>query len=216
MQTRKPVLKFSKSLLAVASLGCALGAQAADDGTWYLGAGVGRSKAVDLNNIDGTLANYGLASGSAVGSSDTAWKLFGGYQFNPNVGVEGGYARLGSFNINSAITAPAAGSGTGNWTANNVWSLSAVGTLPLQERLAVFGKVGAAYANVNLTYAGGGAAISANSSGFSPLYGLGVKYDLSRNASLRGEFERYQNLGDSNLTGQSSVNVFSLSAQYHF
>jgi OmpA-OmpF porin, OOP family len=214
MKTVYTKLAIASALLAI---GTAAGVANADDsGRWYLGAGIGQSKAANLNNIDGTLANYGLGSASTVSGNNTAWKLYLGYQVNSYFGVEGAYTNLGQSGITSAIATPVAGTGNGTWTANNIYSLSAVGTLPIQDGLSAFGKIGAAYSNINFTYSGGGAAVSANNSAVSPLYGVGLKYDITGNTSVRGEFERYQNLGDSALTGQSSVNVLSLDLQYRF
>ena len=194
----------------------ATSARAADDNTWYAGAGIGRSTAVSLSGIDTTLAGYGQTGVSSLGDSATAWKLYTGYQASRYLGFEGAYANLGQYSLNTSVSAPAAGTGTGTWQANNVWSLAAVGYLPLGENFSAFGKLGLAYSNVNFTYAGPATAISAGKNSSSPLYGLGLKYDLGSNMALRGEFERYQNVGDSSTTGQTSVNVWTLGIQYKF
>ena len=200
------------SLMSAAAL-----AQSAAAGTgWYAGAGLGQSRAQDLDNIDGTLAGFGVTSSSAVSGIDTAWKLFGGYQFTPYIGVEGGYTSLGKFDINSSVTGPAPGTGAGTWEAKNVWSLAAVGTLPITSQWAAIGKLGVAYSKVNFDYASPGAAISQSDTGTSPLYGLGVKYNFTPQTAVRGEWERYSNLGDGSTTGKSSVDAWTMSVQYNF
>jgi len=216
MNTNKSSLIFQSLFLAITGFGCAVGAQAATDNGWYLGAGVGRSDARDLSGIDPTLAGYGITSSSTFGDNATAWKLFGGYQVNKYFGVEGGYADLGRYSVNSNVTAPGAGPGAGTWEADNVWSLAAVGYLPIQDRFSAFGKVGLAYPKVEFNYSAPGASVSASNSSTSPLYGVGLKYDLTNNASVRGEFERYQNLGAGSTTAQSSVNVWTVGMQYRF
>jgi len=219
MNMKKYRLIFSSIFLAIMGFSCTFGAQGADqaagDSGWYLGAGVGVSTESGLDGIDTTLAGYGITSSSTVSGTPTAWKVFGGYQVNKYFGVEGAYADLGQFTINSSVTP--AGTGTATWQPNNVWSLSAVGYLPIMDQFSAFGKLGVAYSNVNFTYSDTNAnAISVSNTTTSPLYGLGLKYDFTDHASVRGEFERYQNLGDSSVTGQSSVNVWSLGLQYHF
>ena len=191
-------------------------ANAADDSNWYVGAGIGKSNASNLSSVDTTLAGYGQTGVSSLGDSATAWKLYTGYQASRYLGFEGAYANLGQYSLNTAVSAPLAGTGAGTWQANNVWSLAAIGYLPLNDKFSAFGKLGLAYSNVNFTYSGPATAISASKNSSSPLYGLGVKYDLGNNMALRGEVERYQNVGDSGVTGQTSVNVWSLGIQYKF
>jgi OOP family OmpA-OmpF porin len=203
-------------LIAGSLMSAAAFAQSAAVTGWYTGAGLGQSRVQDLDGIDGTLAGFGVTSSSAVSGIDTAWKLFGGYQFTPYIGAEGGYTSLGKFDINSNVAAPAPGTGAGTWEAKNVWSLAAVGTLPITSQLAAIGKLGIAYSKVNLDYAAPGVAISQSNTGTSPLYGIGVKYDFTPHTALRGEWERYSNLGDSGTTGKSSVDAWTMSVQYRF
>ncbi len=203
-------------IIAGSLMSAAAFAQSAAGTGWYAGAGLGQSRAQDLDSIDGTLAGFGVTSSSAVSGIDTAWKLFGGYQFTPYVGVEGGYTSLGKFDINSSVAGPAPGTGTGTWEAKNVWSLAAVGTLPITSQWAAIGKLGVAYSKVDFNYASPGAAISQSDTGTSPLYGLGVKYRFTPQTALRGEWERYSNLGDGSTTGKSSVDAWTMSVQYNF
>jgi len=110
MILKKPHFALIGSCVALASLGCATGAQAADDNGWYLGAGLGRSSVSNsgnaASNIDSMLGAQGLTSSTSISSSNTAGKLFGGYQFNRNWGLEGAYTDLGKFSVSSAISAP--------------------------------------------------------------------------------------------------------------
>lgn len=215
MNAKKSGLIISGIFVAVAGIGAACAAQAADEG-WYLGAGVGRSNG-GLGGVDTTLAGYGVTSASTVSNTATAWKILGGYQFNKYFGAEGAYAKLGQYSFNSTVSAPGAGLGAGTWEANNVWSLAAVGYVPIQDHFSALGKIGIAYSKVNLNYSDTvGDVVGASKNTTAPLFGVGLKYDFNEQTSLRGEFERYQNLGDSTITGQSSVNVWSLGMQYRF
>ncbi|HEV7821010.1 MAG TPA: outer membrane beta-barrel protein, partial [Burkholderiales bacterium] len=143
------------SLMSVAAL-----AQSTAGTGWYAGAGLGQSRAQDLENVDGTLAGFGVAGTSAISGIDTAWKLFGGYQFNQYIAAEGGYTNLGKFNVNSTVAGPVAGTGAGTWEAKNIWSVAAVGSLPITPQFAAIGKLGLAYSKVDFDYAAPGAAIS--------------------------------------------------------
>jgi OmpA-OmpF porin, OOP family len=215
MNVQKPGFIYSGIFIVVVGLGAACAAQAADDG-WYLGAGVGRSNG-GLSGIDTTLAGYGVTSASTAGDTATAWKVLGGYQINKYFGVEGAYAKPGQYSISSTVSAPGAGLGTATWEASNVWSLAALGYAPIQDHFSAFAKIGVAYSKVNFNYSDTvGDVVSASKNTTSPLFGVGLKFDFNERASLRGEFERYQNLGDSTITGQSSLNVWSLGMQYRF
>jgi OOP family OmpA-OmpF porin len=209
------------SAIIAGMLCCAASVQAADDSGWYVGAGVGSSRASDAGSIgsalDANLATQGIASGTTLDSTDTAWKVFGGYQFNKYFGVEGGYNRLGRFSANSVV---AGGSGSGTWEANRTWTLAGTGTLPITDQLSLTGKAGAAYSKAELDYsatgAGGTFGISQSASHTEPVVGLGLKYDLDRHLALRGEWEHFKDVGDTATTGQSDINVWSASLQYRF
>src|SRR3989304_5933084 len=72
---------------------------AADDTGWYGGISVGQSKAkIDDARITSGLLGRGFARTSISDDDrDTGYKLFGGYKFNKNFALEGGYFDLGKF-----------------------------------------------------------------------------------------------------------------------
>lgn len=203
-------------LLVVAGLG-APGIHAADDPGWYAGAGVGRTDVKKTSSwaqlTDGTLATRGITSNTVIDSHDTAWKLFGGYQFNENFAVEGGYHNLGQFKGATVITAPAASTAVGKWDAY-AGSVAAVGIYPVVNRFAVFAKAGLAVTRLKVDVPG--AQFSPSATRVQPLLGVGVKYDINKAFGLRGEFERFNNVGDGSKTGQSPINVWTVSGQYRF
>src|SRR5712671_1575456 len=100
----------------------------AQEAKWYVGAGVGQAKF------------KGACDGVPVSckDDDTAWKLFGGYQFNRNFGAELGYADLGKSNANGIIS----GIGVNASAAVTAWDLVGVGSIPLGQSFAVYGKLG--------------------------------------------------------------------------
>src|SRR5690242_14187948 len=99
-----------KSVRASGTLGIAILAALtspialADDPTWdtsgwYIGASLGKAKAkIDDAKITSSLLRSGFTTSSiSDDDSATGYKLFGGYQFNPNFALEGGYFSLGRF-----------------------------------------------------------------------------------------------------------------------
>lgn len=149
---------------------------------WYAGFGFGQSKFRDVSSYIEAEVGPQTATTSANTRSE-GWKVYGGYQFNKYLGVEGGYVNLND------MTAK-----TGALTTNvnsDAWMLAAVGTLPVTDRLSIIGKLGAAYVIANIN-AKNGAALTQTSGddSYEPYYGVGVSYALLDNLSLRAEFER--------------------------
>jgi len=215
---------ISIALLAATAVSAPLSVSAADESPWYAGAGIGRGEAKRpgswVEQADLAFKAQGVTSVTNIGTGSTAWKLYGGYQWDENLGVEAGYARLGRFNGVSNVTAPAAATGSGTWDAS-AFSLAAVGTLPIKERFAAIGKLGLAYTrlSVSATAPGaGGAAVAFNPSNdrVNLMLGLGLRFDLSKKVGLRAEYEQYSNVGDATKTGQTAIGVWSLGAQYRF
>ncbi len=160
----------------------------------YWGASIGTSRAKSDGVGLATVLPTGVgATGFSSDNSDQAYKIFGGHQFNRNLALEGGYFHLGKTDF-SATTTPA-GTVDGQRRVQGI-NLDLVGTLPVTERFALLGRVGAQYARSKASYSGSGAASgvasSASNSGTNMKMGLGVQYEITPAVWVRGEFERYR------------------------
>ena len=149
-------------------------------------------------------------------NSDTAYKLFGGYQFNRNFAVEGGYFNLGKFGY-TATTVPA-GSLTGNIKLQGL-NIDAVGMLPLADKFSVFGRLGLQYAQAKDEFSSSGAVpvpTISNPSKDAANYkaGLGLQYDFNRSLGMRVEAERYR-INDA-VDNKGDINMYSVGLVYHF
>lgn len=149
----------------------------------------------------GLYGGFGLGSADhdipgAADNKDTAWKLFGGYQFNRNVAIEGGYVDLGQ------VTFP------GRSLDSTALTLSAVGSLPMTDQFAFTGKLGIAWAETDVS--GFGTRDSTD-----PVYGLGLRYDFNKQFGVRGEWERFR-LNGSPLVGKFDADVLSINAIVRF
>ena len=98
---------------------------------------------------------------SAMTTATTGYKLFGGYKFNKNFALEGGYFDLGKFGF-TATTVPA-GTLNGNIKLKGL-NLDAVGILPIAEKFSAFGRVGLNYAQAKDSFTGTGAVSRADES----------------------------------------------------
>ena len=210
---------MGQGLLAIAGLNCALAVEAEDGSGWYFGAGVGRSDAKRTTSwgqlADATRSINGVSGNTVIGSHDTAWKIFAGYQLNQNFALEGAYTDLGRFNGATVINAPAAATASGKWDASSPLNVAAVGILPIWNRFSVLGKAGLALTKLSVSLSSPAAAnLSATRTQL--LLGAGLKYDFTKAFAVRGEFERFNNVGDGSNTGQTAIDVWSISAQYRF
>lgn len=206
-------------LLSLAGLGSlfALSSFAQNDSYYYGGLSIGQSRSkIDEARISASLLAGGATS-TAINSdeSDTAFKLFGGYQINQNIAIEAGYFDLGKFGFTST-TVPA-GTLNGQIKLRGL-NLDLVGTLPLSERWSAIARVGAQFAQTRDTFSGTGAVSVLNpnprKNDTNYKYGLGAQYAISPSMLLRGEVERYR-VNDA-VGSHGDVNLFSLSLVFPF
>ena len=184
---------------------------------WYGGANIGQSNAkiADQRIINGLSASGFSTTSINNNDTDIAYKLFGGYQFNPYFSVEGGYFNLGKFGF-TANTLPA-GALNGNIRLQGL-SLDAVGTLPITQRFSAFGRVGVDYAQAQDSFTGSGAVnvLNPNPSRLDTNYdfGAGLQYALTESIAMRAEAERYR-INDA-VGNMGDIDVFSLGLIYRF
>lgn len=188
-----------------------------DGGYYYGGLSVGQSNSrIDDEGITSNLLGAGLATTSmSLDERDTAFKLFGGYQFNRYLALEGGYFNLGKFGYTST-TVPA-GTLRGQIKLQG-FNLDVVGTLPLSERFSAIGRVGVQMAQARDAFSGTGAVqvLSPNPSKRDTHYklGLGLQYEFSPSLLVRAEAERYR-INDA-VGNRGDVNMFSVTLVFPF
>jgi OOP family OmpA-OmpF porin len=189
----------------------------ADDTGWYGGGNAGRASAkIDNANITSNLLGGGLATSSISNDdNDTGYKLFGGYKFNRNFAVEGGYFDLGRFGF-TATTVPA-GTLNGNIKLKGV-NLDAVGILPITENFSAFGRVGVNYAEARDSFSGSGAVNVLNSNPSKReanlKFGGGLQYDFTQWLGMRVEAERYR-INDA-VGSKGDIDLVSVGLVYRF
>ncbi|CAN5688472.1 porin OmpA [soil metagenome] len=185
--------------------------QDSEPGYYYGGLSVGQSTSrIDDERITANLATAGLATTSmSLDERDTAFKLFGGYQFNRNWALEAGYFNLGKFGYTST-TSPA-GTLHGQIKLQG-FNLDVVGTLPLSERFSAIGRVGVQVADARDSFSGTGAVqvLSPNPSKRDTNYklGIGLQYAFSPSLLVRAEAERYR-INDA-VGNRGDINMFSV------
>jgi OOP family OmpA-OmpF porin len=209
-----------RTLGSLGLVGCAVVASPfamADDSGWYGGANIGQSKAtIDDARITSGLLGGGFTSSSiADDNRSTGYKIFGGYQFNKNIALEGGYFDLGKFGY-TATTVPA-GNLIGEIRLKGL-NLDVVGTLPITEKFSVIGRVGANYADATDSFVGTGAVTVRNPNPSNRdtnlKLGLGLQYAFTDSLALRAEIERYR-INDA-VGNKGDVDFASIGLVYRF
>ena len=211
--------KSIKALGILGLVGCAAmsSAFAADDTSWYMGGNIGQSRAkIDDARIAPNLPGTASISDDNKGN---AFKLFGGYQFNKNFAVEGGYFNLGQFGYTATTVPPTlAGSLNGKIKLQGL-NLDAVGMLPLADKFSVFGRLGLQYAQAKDTFSSTGVVAapvnpSPSKNALNYKAGVGAQYDFSQSLGLRAEAERYR-INDA-IGNTGDINMYSLGLVYRF
>lgn len=220
MNTAKTIL----TLGAWAAAMLAAGAASADDtfinpewanSAWYLGAGVGQSRAsIDQERLARSLAAHGAVV-TAFGSDerDTGYKLLVGRQLNRYLAVEGSYFDHGKFRFHSTTSGGGVLDGEASFRG---MSLDLLGQLPLSERWSLLGRAGMQYARSQSRFGGNRLlAVTDPESSERKLnakLGVGLEYKFSEALALRGEAERHR-VNDT-VGNRGDVDLYSLSLVY--
>jgi OOP family OmpA-OmpF porin len=216
----KNMNKFKKTVKTLGALGL-VGCAAlnspfamASDAFWYMGGNIGQSKA----KIDDARITAQLPGSVSISDDNTGlgYKLFGGYQFNKNFAVEGGYWHLGQFGYNASTTPTGGLSGKIKVQGLNV---DAVGMLPLNNRFSVFARLGLQYAEAKDSFSSSGAVPApANSnpskSAMNYKAGVGVQYNFNRSLGMRLEAERFRI--DDAVGNRGDIDMYTVGLVYRF
>lgn len=173
------------------------GVASAQSSRWYFGGAIGQSQ-FDVDT--GSFSASG-ATAIATDDSDTAFKIFGGYRFNPTWGLEVGYVDFGSVGIRGTASGPF------NVTADvTALTVAGVGTLPITSAVSAFGKAGLYLWDSKATSSG--TIVATGNDGTDLMLGGGVLYSLDRNLALQGELEYF--------AGDDTITVFSIGLRFNF
>ena len=172
---------MKKLMIALIATAAVAGtAQAQNTGKAYVGAAAATSKnsTLDSNKADG--------------------KLFGGYNFNEQLGVEAGWTNHHKTDVGPRGSTE----GYGTYVAAKY-------TIPVNEQVGVYGKVGVSHSERKMTNNIGQRFKDDDTSGYG---GVCVEYKLNQNTALVAEYERYGKTKDYG----ARANVWSAGLKYGF
>jgi len=175
-------------------------ATGAKSSSFYGGASVGRSYHDNCDELSGN--QYGDNFSCSRGHGDPAFKVFGGYKVMPNLAIEAAYIDFGEYStihqFENTAEDPA-------FEAKGL-SLSAVGIIPVNERINLFGKVGVLHWEQDVSDPNHPERGTNHNEGTDLALGLGAEIKLSKNVSLRAEAEHFDDI---------DVNLFSVGVVFN-
>lgn len=155
--------------IAIAAILSAFVAAPAFAADMYVGVNVGKNQ-MDFSGIN----------------SSTSIGVLGGYSFNQNVAAEVAYTNLGSADY------------FGNSITGHVFSVAAVGSLPLNQDFSLLGKLGVASSTIE----GQG-----NSESKTDLtYGIGAQYNVSKTVGVRLGYDSFK-VGSTNTKDSALISI---------
>jgi len=149
---------------------------------------------------------------AVISGGDAAAQLFLGYRFNDTWAVEAGYADL-AHGVNDDSSG---GVSNPEEFHSKAFSLSVLGHVPATNRFSMYGKLGAAFWDMERSDPNGTNNHDENGTGV--VIGLGADYQVNRNISLRAAWDHYHDMGskdDDDDTANVGVSLISLNLMFH-
>ena len=174
------------------------------EGNSYVGVDVTRSS----THYD--IANAGAAT--SMSGHTVSGKLFGGYEFDKNWGIEGGYADFGNSSANYTL-----GTTSGTVKSNgHAFYAAGKGTYAVNDQFSLFSKLGVARSHVSDSITG--VATASGSTDKTGVYlGLGAQYNINKQVAIVMELERYGKNAIANTKPVvQNANTLSLGARFSF
>jgi len=155
--------------IAIAAILSAFVAAPAFAADMYVGVNVGKNQ-MDFSGVN----------------SSTAIGVLGGYSFNQNVAAEVAYTNLGDADDN------------GFTLSGHVFSVAAVGSLPLNKDFSLLGKLGVASSTVE--------ELGYSESKTDLTYGIGAQYNVSKTVGVRLGYDSFK-VGSTNTKDSALISI---------
>ena len=161
--------------------------------------GVGVATADHADSSAGGLANY-----NSDGYKASA-KIFGGYEFDQNWGVEAGYTdiRNSDFSYSNAD-----GTTGGGHTKGYGYYVAGKYNVPVNDQFSVYGKLGLQHSERKLE----SPALNLKDTDTGAYGAVGLQYNINQQVALTAEYERY---GKSKAFG-AKADAWTVGARYSF
>ncbi len=232
----KQITRFTQLALAL-GLTAVAGAAQAQQTPFYVGASIGSSQLdFDFTSQVRTLSTGFLpvTRASLTDKKDTGYKLTAGYQALPWLAIELDYVQLGEFANSYEFNGLGRFTRQGRYELDGV-NLSAVFSHAIDDKFSVHGRVGAFRSNYKYSETGENFPafqpsteppihrfVAPDLKGTELSFGLGGRYKLNANISVKLEWDRYTRIGnpvDNNETSNGkfdNVDLITVGLMYRF
>lgn len=202
---------------------------------WYAGAAGGQSRTSHelVSNRESTIVNASSVS-SDFDPTDSAWKVFGGWQANDFLAIEASYADLGTSRLVTRTVSVDQLPGSIEVRRKITgFGLDAVLSAPIGQRFSVFGRAGAFRSRLvadaslegGIVFTNGPADERSRSTTFDETvahFGAGFGWSWRPDASVRVEWERFHDVGKAfrvggtGTTGEADTDLVSAGVLVRF
>lgn len=149
----------------------------------------------------------------------SAWGAFAGYRIMRYAAVELTYQNLGKLEesgnalvvipTKTPLGTPVSGEFKRELETSGP-SVSALGILPITDAWSVYARAGVLVADMKLTSSIAGYTGSTSTDSTSLLWGAGTQFDFGAHWSVRADFQRFNDVGETEVTGRADIDLLSL------
>ena len=191
------------------SIPAALAVSAMGEHTFYVGGSIGEAKYRLFRLFPSGIPN--------IDNKDTGYKVYGGYQIDKNWGVETTYFDLGKATVHGSVNNGFAITPVYASIGATAWGFAGTFSTPVCNNVSLFGKIGLIRSELKARAFIRGIDNQAKEFNTGVNFGLGAKYDFTRNLAIRAEWERLemQIIGQMS-TVNSDVDFLSAGITYKF
>jgi OmpA-OmpF porin, OOP family len=191
---------------------------------FYFGAGAGQAKYdVSQEELDDIFISAFEAAGanvldgaSELDDADTAFGVIAGYRFNPYFAVEATYFDLGTADYDGEALVDLPGPlglavFEGGITLESTGpAVSALAIWPVAEEFDLYARVGLFFSDTEAKIALEDESDTLSGSDEDVWYGVGGAWNLGEQWSVRLDYQRLQDVGNEDETGEGNVDTWSL------
>lgn len=189
LERRRDAQILIHTVLLAAALALAPQARAQESAA-YFGAALGRAEFTEWCNTGDSPTPL-----TSCEDTTTAWKVFGGYRFNPYIGAEASFIDWGKVDASVGAVRVSA--------KQTSYGIAGVASLPVGRGVSLQAKLGLVRTEQETQSPGS----RVDRSDTETHYGIGARYAFTRYLAVRAEWEKTEKL---------EVQLLSLGAEYRF
>lgn len=159
----------------------------------------------------GSVEHKASIDGESGKESKAAFKLYGGYGFNENFGIETGYVHMGKVSDSASF----GGDNAALSYRARAFYIAGTAALPLSQQFSLFAKAGVTANRGKIRASLNGDSESISRSNTTAMFGVGAEYSFTKNMSVVAEYENFGKVIDEN-EGNTKAQMISVGLRYKF